>query len=207
MFLKKINLKSILSISITSLIVFGLINSNISYASDSIKKVEIIRVLKIDVDESQMDEELFRLYTDDGWTYDGDSFTTEVKYQDEVIKVNNEEIILNEDGYFYIEDANINSIEYKEDGVNYIDYKVDFNSNNSITIKSTISINDLISGMIESEQQNLKIGQANGEKPKVGDIVACNRFNGYQGNNTYYSNELSSQAQKNFKYSDCYWAR
>ncbi|UJZ87267.1 hypothetical protein L3V65_13750 [Heyndrickxia coagulans] len=47
------------------------------------------------------------------------------------------------------------------------------------------------------------LGQKNGDLPHKGDIVACNRFNGYQGNGRYYSNESSKQALKNFYQSDC----
>lgn len=63
---------------------------------------------------------------------------------------------------------------------------------------------DEMEGEVQTKDQ--KKGQIDGEKPKKGDIVSCNRFNGYQGDGKYYSNQASAKAIKNFCNSDCDWA-
>jgi hypothetical protein len=183
-------------------------------------EIELIRVLKLSVNSDQLNDEVIKMYESDEWEYDGSEFVKKVQYKDDKIKIDGKELSPNEQGR-YVVDINGNSTEktvgVKVDGVNYEDRKVTLNKGNVSTIESIIDVNELQNNMgsepaveedtdSETAPDNLgvtSIGQSDGQLPKKGDIVACNRFNGYQGNGRYYSNEASAQAVKNFFQSDC----
>ncbi|MBG9929463.1 MULTISPECIES: hypothetical protein [Priestia] len=203
-----------------------LVSAQAAYAesdTSSQAEIELIRVLKFTVSSDQLNDELIKMYESDDWEYDGSAFVKKVKYQDDKLKVDGEELSPNEQGK-YVVDIEGDSIEktvgVKVDGVNYEDRKINLHKGTVSTIESIIDVNELQNNMgseasIEEDTvdtdspdstDNLgvtSIGQSDGELPSKGDIVACNRFNGYQGNGKYYSNEASAQAVKNFFQSDC----
>ncbi len=204
-----------LALTMVAIIGIGVVNASVTAeaASDAVQiKKEVALHLFVD---SSVTPDIIDMYESGGWIYNPSDrcLVKTVSYANSPVVV---------DGKEYVTDANgcvrFSMGKQKGKKVNVESYtgrdEVDINVNKgeSIVITENASVNTLMKsmdllevGMINSDGQ-VQIGQSDGEKPTVGDVVACNRFNGYLGDGKYYSNQFKAQAIVNFFGSDCDWA-
>jgi hypothetical protein len=137
------------------------------------------------------------------------------------VKIDNEEVNVNQDGTFTytFEDDKEKTFSFNRE-----DKKVEKNikatgADEHVDLVKKMTFDEFFKKM-DSQQTEAQTSTANaitinaidlndgqidedGEIGRPGAYVHCNRFNGPNGNNTYYSNEASSGAITNFYLSDC----
>ena len=203
------------ALSLVCLLGIGLVGTNInaSAASENVRiKKEVALHLYLD---SSVTSDIIDMYESSGWTYNPDDkeLVKKVSYANSPVVI---------DGKEYETDARgtvkMSMGKKRHKKINVESYTgrdsvgITVNQGEEITITENASVNSLMKSMdlLEVSETNetgkVQIGQSDGEKPKKGAIVACNRFNGHLGNGRYYSNQFKAQAIKNFWGSDCDWA-
>ena len=188
--------------------------SETAYSSES-DEIKITRkVNQYLYNANSVGSDVIEMYEEGGWAYNPDEnyFVRTVTYINSPIVVDGDEYTTDEDG---VAEINVNQSDVVIESLTGMD-KVTFNlkdCDDEIVVVENISVNNVMKTMdmldiLNSDEYDgdFEIGQNDGEKPKKGDIVACNRFNGYLGNGKYYSSQIKPQAIANFFSSDCDWA-
>lgn len=201
-------------IFISSVVFFMLLFSNfieLKAQTAEGSELETITVLKFYVDPSDIDDEIIRLYESNDWEYHGEYFKKEVKHENDKIKIDGKKAETNDAGNYDVQsNKKLKVLTEAAEVTGQNPVSVNVKAGETKTIKTEIDVNTMLDNMsmVQEEPQTNKngvtsIGQKNGEKPKKGDAVSCNRFNGYGGNGRYYADRKSKQAIKNFANSDC----
>ena len=191
----------------------------------SVKKVNLQVLSTQNIDDTTID-----LYTSNGWVYNqvAQQLEREVTYADEEIVIDGEIYTTDAEGEVEVNLDHSGDSEIKissdtlmdlDDTVTQVIDKDSLNDGEQIIIQEVIDIDQVIESMDDaslndSETENQKNegstqvgGLSNGQLPKRGSYVHCNRFNGYLGNGRYYSKTSNPvKAATNFIASDCDFA-
>ncbi|MBW0934202.1 DNRLRE domain-containing protein [Priestia megaterium] len=173
------------------------------------------------------DPELLAAYKENGWIASGDTLTKQVNQQDVSVQLDGNEYLTNEDGSINVSVDNSNKttsidIDGQSQQITLEDSKTniaqdylsvdEYISNMDTLTEADITTSDEEIELDESNtaslDQNLGVYSLNnGQKPKSGSTIHCNRINGYLGDGKYWNKwKYPKKASKNFFASDCDWA-
>jgi hypothetical protein len=208
-------------------VIFVVPIQNVFASSDNVVE-EQLTVKKVSVQvlslNSNVDQATIDMYTDGGWVYDKENnqLVREVTYEGEEIKIDGETYETDKNGEIQVAVDNPKITVEVENTLNSDEQKlieVDAELEKDITMYENMDLNNVIEGMadpnealqsdnpnpdIETPEGDLQVGGVeNGELPKRGQRVHCNRFNGFTGNGRYYSSKTYWRTIQNFFQSDC----
>ncbi|GLF91644.1 hypothetical protein Saga11_29030 [Bacillus safensis] len=181
-----------------------------------VKKV-VKQILPI---EESMPESVIKTYTDGGWSLNEDLKQLErvVTYQGEEIEVDGEKAKTDSNGEAVFELDNTEDVDVSVKNILTSDVKtksIEINKQkNETIIYENVDLTGIIKNMggeeesieeqVEGDGEVQIGGLKNGQKPKRGAYVHCNRFNGFTGDGRYYSKTKHPvKANINFFQSDC----
>lgn len=204
--------KNFLVIAIASLLAINTTSTIIANAEEKENSnVKVKRVVNqcLYVGPS-VEDEIIEMYTSSGWSWNekDNQLERQVVYGNTDMVINDETVSTDSTGQaeVKVEDGDVVRVKSLV-GENEVTKKV--NGGDEIVVNENICVNDVMKKMDDPTISNnetdgeTQIGQSNGQLPKRGDVVSCNRFNGPNGDGRYYSNRFSAKALKNFKWSDC----
>lgn len=179
----------------------------------SIKKVNLQVLSTKDLDTTTIS-----MYTSNGWTYNREAqqLEREVTYKDEKIVINGKTYETDNKGEVDVRIGDIKSDKVSistetltdkgHENSQVIDKK-DLNSDKQVVVQEVIDVDGVIDSMDKGIAFTRVGGLYNGQLPRRGQYVHCNRFNGNLGNGRYYSKTGNPvMASRNFINSDCYWS-
>lgn len=147
-------------------------------------KLKVVRTLKLT--PSDINDDLIKLYTNDGWEFDGKSFTREVTYKDDIIKIGDTDYFSDNDGYFYI-DSLIFEKAYDNKsltlvGNNTDNYSIETENDGTIVINFTVDMNNMPCNRYDKNDRiqkmnNEAIMQQYIDNPMINNNMSYNSFN------------------------------
>ncbi|ABR49997.1 hypothetical protein Amet_3900 [Alkaliphilus metalliredigens QYMF] len=186
-----------------------------------VKFRQIIEMPELDGDDSELLEQAIEAAVATGWFYNSaeQRFERLVTYTDIEVTIDGADIELDSHGQAKVLTQTNKSLEVKVyDPVTNESYaQLISGDTTEATVIFDVDISYMISvdnkSMENLEKSDFTINASptdpywsNGEQGVYGYRLHCNRFNGYLGNGTYYSNQASPSAILNFFASDCDWA-
>lgn len=199
-----------------------------AFTDNSSNEITVQKVSLQVLSANELDDSTIDLYTDNGWTFNSDTnqLQREVVYSDEVIEINGDTYDTDENGKIsyqldkkeetQIEISSTSLTNNDEENEQIIDTST-IDSGEVIVLQETINLDDVIDSMNDADLEAAEIsaenekdgitqvgGLTDGQLPKKGAYVHCNRFNGYKGDGRYYSKTKHPVASVvNFFQSDC----
>lgn len=186
-------------------------------------KKEVLQVL----DCSDLNQDVINLYEQTGWIYNATDNRLErnVKYSGEPVSVEGKSYVTDSKGEVTV-NTNPNkdgaldvTTESTTDGTKNTQAvsQSQLSDGKTVVVQETVDMGQIIENMddqaLNAEESAATLstsadvqvgGLSNGQLPKHGQYVHCNRFNGYLGNGRYYSKTANPvMAARNFVQSDC----
>lgn len=221
---KMFSMLLVISVMLTGFSSFAFASTDLNEQNIEVKFRQIIEIPELDDGNSKLLEKAIEAGAVTGWYYNEPEqrFERLVTYSDIEVTVDDTNIELDNSGR-----ARVLTQTDKATKVTVYDPTIDETYTQLISgdSKDTTVIFDLdISPMLSIDNESMKSLEkvdstlispqasttdpywSDGEKGVYGYRLHCNRFNGYLGDGTYYSNNASPQALLNFFASDCDWA-
>ncbi|OGO79332.1 MAG: hypothetical protein A2Y23_00915 [Clostridiales bacterium GWB2_37_7] len=221
---KMFSMLLIISIMFTAFSSVAIASPDLNEQNIEVKFRQIIEMPEFDDDSSQLLKKIIEAGAVTGWYYNEPEqrFERLITYSDIQLTVENTNVELNNNGWggvltqtdkatkvtAYNPIIDKTYTQFISDGSTdtTVIFDLDISPMLSIDKESMKSLEKIESTLISPQASTTDPYWSDGEKGVYGYRLHCNRFNGYLGNGTYYSNDASSQALLNFFGSDCDWA-